>query len=211
MPDERGVLVHACCAPCLTQTLSVLGGLDGWERALEEEPPGGRIGVWFYNPNLEKDENARREAEVRRLLALSPFLGLNAVPVEHARDMDADREEWKRAVRGLENEPEKGARCAVCYVFRLERAFETARVFGFSSVVTSLTLSPMKDAKKIDAIGRSLSGRTGVRWLSSDFKKNEGFKKSVAFSKELGLYRQDWCGCRYSEAASRKRRAEAPE
>lgn len=205
--DKHGkVLLHACCAPCLTQALAVLCGMDQWERALPEAP-SGKVGVWFYNPNLEREEEARRETEVYRLLHLEPFSAVHPALVKNIRDREDDRREWREAVRGLESEPEKGARCTVCYTFRLKRAFEAAHMEGYDAVATSLTLSPLKDTARINAIGKELEAGTGIRYLASDFKKNDGFKKSGAISRELGLYRQDWCGCSFSKAESLKRKA----
>ena len=103
------------------------------------------------------------------------------------------------AVRGLEREPEGGARCTVCFRLRLEETARQARAHGFDFFGTTLTVSPHKDAQRLNAIGAELAQQYGVRWLPSDFKKREGYKRSIELSKQYGLYRQEYCGCLYSK------------
>ena len=149
-----------------------------------------RVAGFFYNPNIDSGaEHARRLEAVRRLQDALPFALLVG---------EGEHDEWEGAVRGLEDEPEKGRRCEACIGMRLARTAREAKAGGFSAFSTVLTVSPRKDAGMVNRIGRDAGEKAGVAFIEADMKKNDGFRKSVAISKRLGLYRQTYCGCRFS-------------
>ncbi|MBQ2696065.1 MAG: epoxyqueuosine reductase QueH [Clostridia bacterium] len=184
------LLLHACCAPCSSAVLEVLRqDFD--------------ITVFFYNPNIEPEsEFLFRLEELQRLL---PEMGLESVDVV-APPYDAG--EFREIAVGLEALPEGGERCKRCYRLRLEKTISYAKEQGFEYVTTTLSVSPYKNAVWLNEIGRELGEKYGVSYLVSDFKKGEGYKRSCLLSKEYNLYRQDYCGCRYSKAASEVQKSE---
>ncbi len=149
-----------------------------------------RVTGFFFNPNIEpEDELARRLSAARDLAARLPF------PLEVA---EGGNEEWESAVRGLEEEPERGRRCEACIRMRLSRTALEAKRLWIPVFSTVLTVSPKKDAEMVNRIGREEGEKAGVLFLEADLKKKDGFRKSVETAKRLGLYRQKYCGCRYS-------------
>jgi len=181
--DKRpSLLLHACCAPCSSAVLEQLT-----ERFA--------VSVLFYNPNISpRSEFEKREAELERLIREMPA----------ARDAkmiraDYDPTEFYTAVRGLEDIPEGGERCFVCYRLRLEAAAKYAAEHGFDYFTSTLSISPLKNAAKLNEIGEELAEKYGVEHLPSDFKKKDGYKRSIVLSKEYDLYRQDFCGCVFSK------------
>ena len=178
--QDRRLLLHSCCAPCSSHCLSELSPQIG-------------VTVLYYNPNLDcAEEYEKRKREQIRFLretGLADFL-----------DCDYAPEDYISAVRGLEGEKEGGARCAVCFRLRLERTAREARLRGFDYFATTLTVSPLKNAKLINTIGFAVAEEVGVPYLPSDFKKRGGYLHSVRLSEEYGLYRQDYCGCAFSKA-----------
>ena len=177
------LLLHACCAPCTS------GCLD---RVL----PFFDVTVFYLNPNITEEAEYRlRAEELQRLLPLMPGPdGRVASYAEGPYEPDA----WLSAVAGLEEEPEGGARCAVCFRERLRASARYAAEHGFEYLTTTLTLSPLKNAALLNAIGEEEAQAAGVKWLPSDFKKKDGYKHSIERSREFGLYRQDYCGCVFS-------------
>lgn len=179
--EPPALLLHSCCAPCSSYVLEYLSGYF-------------RITVFYYNPNLyPQDEYDRRSEEQKRLISVMPFknkVDFIGGACESGRFFDV--------VRGLENEKEGGGRCEKCYRLRLEETARLAAGTGFDYFATTLSLSPLKDAAKINGIGEKLSRQYGVSYLSSDFKKKNGYKRSVELSKQYGLYRQNYCGCVFS-------------
>lgn len=177
---DKRLLLHSCCAPCSSHCLSELSPQIG-------------VTVLYYNPNLDcAEEYEKRKREQLRFLretGLADFL-----------DCDYAPEDYLAAVRGLEEEKEGGARCAVCFRLRLERTAREAKARGFDYFATTLTVSPLKNAKFINTIGFAVAEEVGVRYLPSDFKKRGGYLHSVKLSEEYGLYRQDYCGCAFSKA-----------
>ena len=177
---DKRLLLHSCCAPCSSHCLSELSPQIG-------------VTVLYYNPNLDcAEEYEKRKREQLRFLretGLADFL-----------DCDYAPEEYLFSVRGLEEEKEGGARCAVCFRLRLERTAREAKARGFDYFATTLTVSPLKNAKLINTIGFAVAEEVGVRYLPSDFKKRGGYLHSVRLSEEYGLYRQDYCGCAFSKA-----------
>jgi predicted adenine nucleotide alpha hydrolase (AANH) superfamily ATPase len=178
------ILVHVCCAP---DALYVL-------RLLQEEY---EVTAYFANSNIHPaEEYALRVEEARKVARLL------AVPLLED-SYDAGR--WLALTSKFKDEPEKGRRCDVCYALRLQRTAETAARGGFDVFATVMSLSPWKKAAVINRIGRQFGKRYGVRFLQADFKKKDGFKKSVALSRDHELYRQDYCGCLYSLKALKER------
>ncbi len=176
------LLLHSCCAPCSSYCLEYLSRYF-------------KITVLYYNPNLyPAEEYDRRVSEQRRLIA--------ALPAENEIslvEMRGEPEEFYLAVKGLENIREGGERCFACFRLRLERAAEYAGKNGFDYFTTTLTISPLKNAAKLNEIGEEVAERFNVRHLPSDFKKKNGYKRSVELSKTYELYRQDYCGCVFSK------------
>lgn len=177
---DKRLLLHSCCAPCSSHCLSELSPQIG-------------VTVLYYNPNLDcAEEYEKRKREQLRFLretGLADFL-----------DCDYAPEDYLFSVRGLEEEKEGGARCAVCFRLRLERTAREAKARGFDYFATTLTVSPLKNAKLINTIGFAVAEEVGVKYLPSDFKKRGGYLHSVRLSEEYGLYRQDYCGCAFSKA-----------
>ena len=175
------LLLHACCAPCSSAVL-------------ERLTPYADITVFFYNPNItEPDEYRLRRDELRQFI--------DRFPHEHElRFLEGDQEtdRWLSMVRGHENDPERGGRCRLCFTMRLFEAARIAKSGGYELFATTLTLSPLKNAAVINVIGDEIAREKGIPYLVSDFKKKDGYKRSIELSNEYGLYRQDYCGCIYS-------------
>lgn len=183
--QHKNLLLHACCAPCSSYVLEYLS------RFFE------KITVFFSNPNItDRAEYEKRLNELYRLCREAPF-------ARHTEVLDDPTEPtvFFSAARGLENEPERGARCTECFTLRLSRTADFAREHGFSLFATTLTVSPYKNAPLINEIGTREAARAGVEYLPSDFKKRGGYQRSIALSKEYGLYRQPFCGCVFSRNA----------
>ncbi len=179
--QPKTLLLHSCCAPCSSYCIEYLSQYFS-------------ITVYYYNPNLyPDDEYTRRSREQQRLICEMK----TKYPVAYIDD-GFDSSEFYAAVKGLEKEPEGGARCKKCFELRLERTAQKAARLDFDYFSTTLTISPLKDAQLLNEIGKELSEKYGVDFLPSDFKKKNGYKRSVELSKEYGLYRQDYCGCVFS-------------
>lgn len=185
------LLLHACCAPCASYVLEYLA-------------PYFDITVWFYNPNIAPEEEYRfREQELRRLAREMPLphpVTVVSAPYEPQR--------FEAAAQGLESAPEGGARCARCFSLRLGEAVRYAAAGGYDYVTTTLSISPLKNATLLNTIGEeavNAAGCDGLSWLYADFKKNEGYKRSCALSKQYDLYRQNYCGCVYSRDAAKEK------
>ena len=175
------LLLHSCCAPCSSYVLEYLSQYF-------------EITILFYNPNIyPPEEYQARVHEEERLISEMPF--------KHPVQMISgtyDPDVYYAAVKGLEKEPEGGARCEKCFELRLSEAAREAKKGGFDYFTTTLTISPLKSAPKLNAIGERIGEEMGVAYLPSDFKKRNGYKRSVELSEEYGLYRQNYCGCVYS-------------
>jgi predicted adenine nucleotide alpha hydrolase (AANH) superfamily ATPase len=189
--EEQGkvprLLLHSCCAPCSSYVLEYLS------RYFE-------ITVYFYNPNIDQpEEYKRRVKEQQRLIASMDFI--HPVTLETGA---YEPEEFHRIVRGLEKEPEGGTRCFKCYELRLQEAAKVAQAGRFDYFTTTLSISPLKNAEKLNEIGEKLAKEYRVAYLPSDFKKKNGYKRSVELSEKYNLYRQDYCGCIYSQKERQK-------
>lgn len=179
------LLLHSCCAPCSSYVLEYL------RRYFE-------ITVLYYNPNISMEaEYQKRVEEQKRLIAAYnqlPDSGLSISIIEG----DYEPEAFYGIAKGLEQCPEGGERCFACYELRLRKTAELARKSGQDYFATTLTISPLKNAAKLNEIGERLSEEYQVPWLPSDFKKKNGYKRSIELSAEYDLYRQNYCGCVYS-------------
>ena len=199
--ERPRLLLQSCCGPCSSYVLEAL-------------TPYFRVTVLYYNPNIQpraeydlrlenqyynpniqpREEYDLRLENQRKIIAALP------TPSEvNILECSYDGEKYDAAVKGLEAEPEGGARCTVCFRLRLEETAKRASELGYDWFCTTLTVSPHKDAERLNQIGRALGERYGVPFLPSDFKKREGYKRSIQLSKEYALYRQDYCGCLFSK------------
>lgn len=185
------LLLHSCCAPCSSYVLEYLAEYFS-------------ITVFYYNPNIyPAAEYEHRTEELRRLIA--------ALPAAHPVTLIAaphGAEAFYRAAEGLEDCPEGGERCLACFRLRLEESAKLAKEGGFDYFTTTLTISPLKNAQALNEIGREMGERYDTVWLPSDFKKKNGYKRSIELSAEYDLYRQDYCGCVFSLAERDRRNAE---
>lgn len=186
-----GLLLHICCAPCSSYCLEYLSRYFS-------------IGVYFYNPNIDEEKEYRKRVqEAKRLIGEMHFEN-EVCFIEGKYEPKLFRDK----VRGHEKDEEGGARCSICYEMRLLQSAYAALERGYDYFATSLSISPMKDAEKLCEIGERIGKEIGVSYLPSDFKKKNGYKRSVELSKEHELYRQDYCGCSFSKAALSERRKE---
>lgn len=199
-PENKGkhLFLHSCCAPCSSAVLERLRTYF-------------RITVFYYNPNISWEEEYRKRVEEQiRLIAwfnqCEDVAEGKAYPIAYIEG-DYEPEKFLEAAKGLETEPEGGARCEKCFALRLEKTVQKAKENNADYVTTTLTISPLKNAPLLNAIGERLALQEGVKWLPSDFKKKNGYKRSVELSAEHGLYRQDYCGCAFSKAERERSQA----
>jgi predicted adenine nucleotide alpha hydrolase (AANH) superfamily ATPase len=179
--NMKKLLLHVCCAPCSSHVLETL------ENAYD-------ITAYFYNPNItENTEYIKRISELKRFVSEAEF----AKNVKVAEG-EYEPERFFEIAKGLENEPERGSRCYKCYELRMRRAAEYAKENGYDIFTTTLSISPHKNAAWLNEIGERLSAEIGVEYLYSDFKKKNGYARSIELSREYNLYRQNYCGCIYS-------------
>ena len=175
------ILLHSCCAPCSSQVITLLTEYFD-------------ITILYYNPNIyPKDEYIKRKEEQIKLIN----------EIEHKNktdiiDCDYENNIYENTIKGLENEPEGGKRCQQCFILRLEKTAQIAKKLNYNYFSTTLTVSPHKNSTIINNIGYELEKKYNIKWLPSDYKKEEGYKKSIELSKKYNLYRQDYCGCKYS-------------
>ena len=190
------LLLHSCCAPCSSHCMEYL-------REYFE------VTVFYYNPNSTvREEYEKRLAEEKRLIEAynrqveeEDFEGMHSTPAARRIEIlqaPYDPEAWFEAVSGLEDCPEGGSRCTVCFEMRLKKAAQAAAEGKFDYFTTTLTISPLKDAQRLNAIGQRMAEKYGTAWLPSDFKKKDGYRRSIELSREFDLYRQDYCGCVFS-------------
>lgn len=178
------LLLHSCCGPCSTQVIDFLK--DYFE-----------ITIYYYNPNIEPIEEYihRKEEQIRFIKeyrdAKISFL-----------DCDYANHDFEDNIKGLENEKEGGARCHKCYYIRMKKCALVASEKKYEYFGTTLTVSPYKNSQIINRIGLEIQKECNIKYLVGDFKKNDGYKKSILFSKEYNLYRQDYCGCLYAKEYS---------
>lgn len=185
------LFLHSCCAPCSSYVLEYLSNFFS-------------ITVFYYNPNISpKEEYEHRVEEIRRLIGEMEFVH----PVKFVEGRYEPKEFFDMA-KGLEDVPEGGERCFRCYRLRMEEAAKLAKEGGYDYFATTLTISPLKNAGKLNEIGEELEGIYKVSHLPSDFKKKNGYKRSIELSHEHGLYRQNYCGCVFSKREAMEREKE---
>ena len=180
MKENKDLLLHTCCAPCFTAVFETLS-------------PKNNITIFWYNPNIEPEKEHQKRFE-----SLEAYLEKSKINSRVIYDYDYKKEnkKWHNFVAGLESEPEGGERCHKCFEFRLKQLLKTAKN---SDATTTLTVSPHKDSRAINKIGRIMATLFGRNFLIYDFKKNDGYRRSIELSKEFGLYRQSYCGCLFSK------------
>lgn len=176
--EKKTILLHSCCGPCSSAVLEKLKNYFD-------------ITVLYYNPNIEPFDEYLKRKNVQIDL-------LNKLNIKYM-DIDYLNEEFRSKVKGYENEPENGSRCVLCYHLRLNKTAMLAKDNGFDYFGTTLTVSPHKNSAVINNIGLNLQKEYGVNYLVSDFKKEDGYKRSIELSKEYGLYRQIYCGCLFGK------------
>ena len=184
--ETPSLLLHACCAPCSSYVLEYLSQFF-------------KITLFYYNPNItEETEYRKRTAEAKRLISEMP--AKNPVSFMEGK---YDPESFFEMAKGLEDIPEGGERCFKCYRLRIAEAADIAKQSGFDYFTTTLSNSPLKNAQKLNEIGGEEAQRVGVPYLFSDFKKREGYKRSIQLSAQYNLYRQNYCGCIYSKKSEK--------
>ena len=177
---KESLLLHVCCGPCSTHVLDVLSASFD-------------VTGLFFNPNIHPPPEYAARLQAARRCFLEKGRDLREGPYEPRR--------WFERVRGLEDEPEGGGRCAACIRMRLEEAGRAAAAEGVALFATTLSISPHKDASLINRLGSEIGERLGIRFFEADFKKKNGYRESCRISRRLGLYRQNYCGCVYSMLA----------
>lgn len=180
--DVPKLFLHSCCAPCSSYTLEYLNNYFD-------------ITVYYFNPNISpKEEFDKRFTEQKRLI--------EELPAKHPIKLvlgEYDYNDFLEIAKGYEDVPEGGERCFRCYRMRLESTAKLAKEQGFDYFCTTLSISPLKNSQKINEIGYEVAEKYGIKWLPSDFKKKEGYKRSIELSREYQLYRQNFCGCVFSK------------
>ena len=179
--EPKKLLLHSCCAPCSSACIERLTNFFD-------------ITILYYNPNIEPYEEylKRKKEEIRFIKEYPNIHKLDII------DCDYDNDLFLNIATGLEEEPERGKRCLKCYNLRMEYTAKKAKELGYDYFATTLTLSPLKDSQVLNKIGYALSKKYDISYLPSDFKKQNGYKRSIELSKEYNLYRQNFCGCKYS-------------
>ncbi len=176
------ILLHSCCAPCSSHVITFLKEYFD-------------ITIIYYNPNIYPYEEykKRKEEQIRLLNEIKSKNKLNII------DCDYDNNIYEKTIKGLEKEKEGGSRCYKCFWLRLDKTAQIAKENNYDYFSTTLTISPYKNSTVINEIGKELETIYNITWLYSDYKKKDGYKKSIQLSKEYNLYRQNYCGCIYSK------------
>ncbi len=185
LKNKPQLLLHSCCGPCSTAVINFLKDYF-------------KITVYYYNPNIEPEEEylKRKKEQIR---FINEFNEKNLENKIAFLDCDYENSEFKKIACGLEKEKEGGARCNKCFYLRLLKTCEKAKSNNFEYFGTTLTVSPHKNSQIINKIGEHISNNLNIKYIYGDFKKNDGYKKSIDFSKEYKLYRQNYCGCLYGK------------
>lgn len=187
LDSNKKILLHSCCAPCSSYVISFLSNYFD-------------ITILYYNPNISpKEEYEKRKEEQKKLIKL-----LNTKHKLDFLDCDYENDTYNKLITGYESCKEGGSRCSICFNLRLEKTAILAKQHNYDYFCSTLTVSPHKNSKIINEIGTKISQKYNIKWLYSDFKKNEGFKQSIELSKKYDLYRQDYCGCIYSKKERKK-------
>lgn len=174
----RKLLLHSCCAPCSTQVIDVLK--ENYD-----------LTIYYYNPNLDTDQEFQKRLSEQKRYCRE--VGIKVI------DDGYNPDDFLSRVRGLEKEKEGGARCSVCFRLRLEKTAIKAKELGYELFGTTLTVSPHKNAEVINSIGKAVENEFRIQFLEGNYKKQDGYKKSIEFSKKYNLYRQNYCGCIFAK------------
>ena len=182
--EKPRLLLHSCCGPCSTEVINFLKDYF-------------LITVYYYNPNIEPIEeyNKRKQEQIR---FIEEFNKTSKDKVEFL-DCDYANEDFKEVAKNLETEKEGGARCHKCYYLRLKKTALKAKENNFEYFGTTLTVSPYKSSEVINKLGEKIEAEVNVKYIYGDFKKNNGYQKSIMYSKQYNLYRQNYCGCLYGK------------
>jgi hypothetical protein len=182
----KKILLHSCCAPCSSYCIKELAKFMS-------------VTVLYYNPNIEPIEeyNKRKQEQIRLIEEYKKTLDVSYL------DCDYENETYENKIKGLEQEKEGGKRCLVCFNLRLEKTASFAKQNNYDFFATTLTVSPHKNSKILNEMGIEIGKKYKIPFLVSDFKKREGYKKSIEYSKEYNLYRQNYCGCKYAKENAR--------
>ena len=175
---KNKIVLHSCCGICSGYPITYLQDM------------GYQVICYFYNPNIYPETEYQRRLEAEKTLC--KHFGCELFEGEYIPD------EFYEIAKGYENEPEKGARCDRCFELRLRKAADFAKSIGVTTFVTSMVISPHKNFQKLSAIGEKIASEKGLEYLTIDFKKKDGFLKTNKISRELELYRQNYCGCKFS-------------
>ena len=176
------VLMHSCCAPCSSYVIEYLSNYF-------------YLTIFYYNPNISPKEEyeKRKEEQIRLINSMDTKYKVNII------DCDYDNDIYEKNIKGLEQEPERGRRCDVCFRLRLEKTALKALEMEYDYFGTTLSVSPYKNALVLNEIGLAIEEKLGIKFLVSDFKKRNGYKRTIELSREYDLYRQNYCGCKYSK------------
>lgn len=181
---QKKLLLHSCCGPCSSYVITYL--MNHFD-----------ITILYYNPNIYPyEEYLKRKEEQIKVIDELNKISKNSISI---LDCDYDNSKYEEEIKGFEKEPERGKRCEICYNLRMEKTAILAQKKGYDYFCTTLSVSPYKNANLINKIGENLEEKYQVKWLYSDFKKKDGYKKSIELSNKYNLYRQDYCGCIYSK------------
>ena len=187
LDNTKRILLHSCCAPCSSYVITFLSNYFD-------------ITILYYNPNIAPiEEYEKRKKEQIKLI--------KNIKTKHKLDFldcDYDNNIYNKKIDGYEDCKEGGSRCHICFNLRLDKTAKLAKKYNYDYFCSTLTVSPHKNSKLINEIGVNVGNKHGIKWLYSDFKKNEGFKQSIELSKKYELYRQDYCGCIYSKRTKEK-------
>ena len=181
LEDKPRLLLHSCCGPCSSYVITYLKDYF-------------KITIFYYNPNIEpiSEYEKRKKEQIKLIKELN-------IPDLDILDVDYENEKFRELTIGHENDKEGQSRCHLCYELRLDKTAYVASLNKFPYFGTTLTVSPYKNAQVINEIGEKLASNYNIKWLYSDFKKNDGYKKSIELSKKYDLYRQNYCGCLFSK------------
>jgi len=181
LKEKKKILLHSCCAPCSSHVITFLTKYFD-------------ITILYYNPNIspKSEYDKRKEEQIRLIKEIDKINNIDII------DCDYDNDKYESLIKGYEDCPERGERCTICFNLRLEKTAKLAKELNYDYFCSTLTVSPYKNSKLINEIGESLSKKYNIKWLYSDFKKDNGYKKSIDLSHKYNLYRQNYCGCKYS-------------
>lgn len=182
LTSKKRILLHSCCAPCSSWVITYLTKYFD-------------ITILYYNPNISPNEeyDKRKKEQIRLIKEIDKIGTIDII------DCDYENNIYEEKIKGYEECPERGERCTICFNLRLEKTAKIAKENNFDYFCSTLTVSPYKNAKLINEIGKELGDKYNIKWLYSDFKKENGYKNSIELSKKYNLYRQDYCGCIYSK------------